>query len=119
MITREIAEKMRTLYAQGMSKAGIAKVVGVDPKTVTKYVVKCKDHPKPRIYAKKGSILDSYKSLIESWVISNKAELESGEKTTMELYETLKKEYGYEGSYTLVQRYVKDVKEKNFGKVSE
>lgn len=91
---------IRTLFKRGKSKSEIARILGVDRKTVRKILSKPEEEPvekKPH-----PSILDPYLEYIEE-----KIRLEL---TATRIYQDLQQDYQYEGHYSAVRDYVRKLK---------
>jgi transposase len=93
--------------------AQIARTFGVDPKTVRKYLKQDDFSPKPPEKTTKGSILDPYKPLIDSWISEDQGRWQKQRHTAKRIHDRLISEApGYACSYNTVQRYVKDLLQK-------
>jgi transposase len=90
-----------SLKRKGHSNRQIAKKVGLDRRTVAKYL----KESSPPAYKKinRVSLLDSYKPLIEGW-------LEQEDYRATRIH-TLLEAQGYQGSYDSVKRFVRTIKE--------
>lgn len=104
MLTIEMHITIHTLYKQGYNKSQIARMLSIDRKTVRKVV---KDmQQKGEVERKpKGSTLDKYKEFIEAKV--NKG------FSAKRIHQDLQAEYGFEGSYSNVRRYVRKIKQEH------
>lgn len=92
---------IRTLFKRGMSKSEIARVLGVDRKTVRNVLKKPEDKPiekKPH-----PSMLDPYREYIES-----KLSLDLSAKRILQDLQT---DFDFQGKYSAVRDYVRKVKE--------
>ena len=96
MIKPEGVMNIRSLKKQGYSNRAIARMTGLDKRTVNKYL---KEGEIP-IYKKiiRQSKLESYKPLIEGWLSQENYQ-------ASRIYELLLCE-GFKGSYDVVQRHV-------------
>ena len=101
MITMEVLMNIRSLATQGYSHRQIAKMTGLHRTTVKKYVV---DGTAP-VYRKtvRVSVLAPYHGMIGDWLVQQ-------EYRATKVYDLVQLE-GYRGSYDVVRRYVKTVKE--------
>lgn len=79
----------------------------VDIKTVTKYIQQDDFSPKPPIKRKRGSILEPYHDRIDEWLKEDQTRWYKQRHTAQRIYDLLKRDHGYEGSYPTVQRYVR------------
>lgn len=92
-----------TLFKQGYNKSQIARLLNVDRKTVRKVIQDIEQ--KGEVERKsKNSVLDNYRQFIEAKV--NKG------LSAKKIYQDLQAEFGFEGSYSNVRRYVQKVKQK-------
>jgi transposase len=104
-------EVRRAVLVKGISKREVAKIYGINRRTVAKM---CKYSTPPRYKNKKGKQypkIGDYKEKIDSIL---KEDLEIGKKqrhTSKRIYDRLKKEDGYSGSYDAVRRYVSEHKQ--------
>ena len=80
---------------------------GVDPKTIRKYLSQDDFSPLPPIAQQKPSKLDPFKPVIQEWLDEDKKHWRKQHHTAQRVYERLVEEYGYTGSYSVVQRYIK------------
>ena len=106
-----VVQDIRKLARSGCSVAEISRETGVSEPTVRKYVNK-RDFS-PRVPAKKQapSILDAYKPVIDAWLEDDRKNWHKQRHTAKRIHERLVEEQGFEGSYSTVQRYVKNYKE--------
>jgi len=101
---------IREQYREGSSVAELARIYGVDPKTVRKYLKHDDFSPKPPEKMTKESILDPYKPLIDSWLLEDQGRWHKQRHTAKRIHDRLISEVaGYACSYNTVQRYVKRV----------
>lgn len=84
-----------------LSYAQIGRELRLDPETVSKYA-QMTNYPSP-VKAEKGSRLDPFKGQITQW-------LERHPYSATQIYQRLKAEHGYPGSYSVVKRYVRKVR---------
>ncbi len=90
-----------TLFKQGYNKSQIARLLNVDRKTVRKVIQDIEQ--KGEVERKsKNSVLDNYRQFIEAKV--NKG------LSAKKIYQALQAEFGFEGSYSNVRRYVQKIK---------
>ena len=102
MILPEKVMNIKSLKKQGYSKRSIARMTGLHRNTVDKYLTE----GELPIYKKiaRQTKLESYKPLIDGWLSQENYQ-------ASRIYELLICE-GFEGSYDVVQRHVKTIKEK-------
>lgn len=101
-------------YEQAKSLSEIAAITGLNRKTVTKYVDMTDFNspaPKPAIQQHCCPKLDSYKPLIDKWLMDDKQAPRKQRHTAKRVYVRLTKELeGFDCSYRLVADYVKGKK---------
>lgn len=85
----------------------ISEKTGTDPKTIRKYLAREDFSPTPPVIQEMPSKLDPFKSAIQKWLEDDKKHWRKQHHTAKRVYERLKEEYGFEGSYSIVQRYMK------------
>ncbi len=102
MIKPEEVMNVRSLKKQGYSNRAIGRMTGLNERTVKKYL----EEGSVPVYKKANRLskLDKYKPLIEGWLSQENYQ-------ASRIYELLVCE-GFEGSYDVVQRHVKTIKEK-------
>ena len=101
MITKEELMKIQILHQQGLSQRAIAKQLGISRNTVKRYLRAKIDTPVYSTRAKRGSLLDPFKSFLHSRIVQAKPVHLSGEVLFREL-----KELGYTGSLSLLRQYL-------------
>jgi len=85
----------------------IAKITGLDVKTVKKYLAMDDFSPQPPLPVVKPSKLDPYKSKIDEWIQKDKDVWTKQKHTAKRIFDRLCEETDYPGSYNLVQRYIR------------
>jgi transposase len=102
MLKPEGIMEIRSLSKQGYSIRAIARMTGLNRRSVKKYL----STTELPVYHKRNrvSMLDNYRDLISDW-------LNQENYRASKVYELLQCQ-GFKGSYDIVQRYVKTVKEK-------
>ncbi len=97
----------------GYSKAAIARELGIDEKTVRKYLDMEDFSPKVPEKKEFPSKLDPFKGQINDWLAEDEKNWHKQRHTAKRIHERLIEEYSdYDCSYLLVQRYMKKVREK-------
>ncbi len=93
--------------ARGDSVAQIAREEGISEPTVRKY--RDMDDFSPRVKPRKrrGSKLDPFKATIDRWLAEDRKRRPKQRHTAQRVFDRLVAECGYDGSYTIVQAYVK------------
>lgn len=102
-----IQQRIRVLDARGVSWRRIAKEVGVSRQTVRKYAQMEDCSPEPPARPAAVSKLDPYKPLIDKWLEADRFMPRRQRHTARRVYDRLVEEQGFDGSYQIVQRYVK------------
>ena len=109
---------IRDLHNSGYRISKISDETGVDPKTIRKYIQKDDFSQKPPKKTAYPSILDGYKKAIDNWLDEDKKSWYKQQHTAKRIYDRLVDECGYTGSYSVVQRYVKKMREHVVAKAS-
>jgi len=102
MIEQEEWVMIRNLYQQGVKKTEIGQMLGMDRKTVAKYVNRTSS-PKYKTRPQKNSKLEPYYGYI-------KDKLDKYNLTSEKIYENIKT-IGYTGGYGIVNKYVQSIKQ--------
>lgn len=111
MIGMSTILSIRRRCAAGDSVAEIAREEGVSEPTVRKY--RDMDDLSPRAAKPRkarSSKLDPYKGIIDSWLADDRRRRAKQRHTATRIFERLVAEFGYDGGYTTVQKYVKERK---------
>lgn len=106
MLKLPIAIEIRERFKNGEPLAKISRDLGVDRKTVRKYAY-MRNFPPVAVHAKRTSILDPYKHILDDWVKGNLHLTKREQKTAADMWKDLVSVHGYTGSYPTVQKYVK------------
>src|SRR5579875_1564879 len=103
---------IKTLHQQGFGPSAIAARLGVDRKTVRKYLTQDDFSPPPPPLRPPGpSKLDPYHGVIQQWLAEDTRTFHKQHHTAQRILERLQAECpDFEGSYSLVQRYVKSLR---------
>lgn len=112
-----IIENIRALDAQGVSGRQIAQRLGVSRDAVAKYVA-AEDFspPPPRARSRTGaSVLAGFTELIEAWLAEDEQRPRKQRHTAQRIFDRLRAEHGYEGSYSPVVRFVARFKAQHRG----
>lgn len=100
---------IKDLDRDGQSVAEIARALAVDEKTVRKYLKQEDFSPRMPEESARSSKLDAYKKQIDQWLEEDKARWPKQRHTAKRIHDRLTAESpGYDCSYNIVQRYVKD-----------
>lgn len=97
------------LKKSGNKVSEIIKITGADRKTINKYLTEEDYSPDPPVKTTYPSKLDSFKPTIDSWLEQDKTMWYKQRHTAKRVYDRIKSECRYTGSYNLVQRYMKQV----------
>lgn len=106
-------QDIRRLDAKGIPHAEIARRLGIDRGTVAKYAGLEDCSPRPPRRRQVSSILDDFKPLIDEWLEADGLMPRKQRHTAKRVYERLKMEQGFAGSYSTVLRYVREWKQTN------
>ena len=101
MLGEEMHTTIKTLFQKGYNKSEIARMLEIDRKTVRK-VLKELDENGVVERKKRKSILDPFKEFINIQVAKN--------LSAKRIFQDMKRDLGYEGSYDTVKRYVAQIK---------
>lgn len=103
MVGIEMQTTIKTLFKKGYNKTQIANILGIDRKTVRTILQKIEKYGEVE-RKEYVSILDPHKEYINIQV--------SKELTAKRIFQDLRDEYKYTGSYDTVKRYVAGIKKK-------
>ena len=107
MLNMSSINNIRDLYSCGYKISEIHEQTGNDPKTIRKYLNQEDFSEGPAVVAEKPSILDPYKATIRKWLAEDQKRWFKQRHTAQRVYDRLREECGYTGSYETVQRYMK------------
>lgn len=107
MLTMSQINHIKDLSNCGYRISEISEKTGTDPKTIRKYLAQEDFSPAPPVIQEKPSILDPFKPVIQEWLDEDKKHWRKQHHTAQRVYERLRDEHGYTGSYSVVQRYLK------------
>jgi len=102
---------IRDLSQIGKNITEIAKLTGKDPKTIRKYLQQEDFSPEPPLTDTRKSILDPFKRKIDQWLENDKHTWFKQKHTAKRIFDRLREEEGYTGSYNTVQRYVRKTRD--------
>ena len=112
MLSMEQIETIKELQSRGLSPSEIARKLSVDWKTVVKYMQQECYSPKPPVVRCIESKLDPWKPVIDGWLEEDRKTRYKQRHTAKRIFDRLNEEYpGFTGSYPIVQRYVRQVRE--------
>lgn len=107
MLTMSQINYIKDLSNNGYRISEISEKTGADPKTIRKYLAQEDFSPLPPGIVQKPSKLDPFKPIIDSWLEADKKHWRKQHHTAKRVYDRLVEEHEYQGSYNLVQRYIK------------
>lgn len=109
----EQVHRIKELQLQQKGPYQIAQEVGMDPKTVRKYMAQEDFSPKPPALESRISKLDPYKSTIESWLKEDEQNRYKQRHTGKRVYDRLCQSVPeFDCSYPTVVRYVREIRKR-------
>lgn len=109
MLNMSQIDVIREMAKKGCRIGEITRATGHDPKTVRKYLKMDDFSPQAPIKRTCASKLDPYKAQIDQWLEEDKHTWRKQHHTAQRIHDRLREEIpGYDCSYSLVQRYVKE-----------
>lgn len=111
MLNMSQVNDIKDLAKNGYRISEIARKTGRDPKTVVKYLTMDDFSPQPPVIKNAKSILDPYKPIIAEWREEDKKHWRKQRHTATRVHQRLTEEKGFTGSYSVVQRYMKVLRE--------
>ena len=118
MLTMSQINHIKDLSNCGYRISEISQKTGADPKTIRKYLSQDDFSPEPPVEKQLPSKLDPFKPIIQEWLEEDKKHWRKQHHTAKRVYDRLVKEHGYEGSYNLVQRYMKKCRTQQVAKAN-
>lgn len=112
-IAMPIQQDIRRYDRQGMPHARIARELGVDRGTVAKYAGQEDCSPQPKRDRRFERKTDAYAALIDQMLEADRMMPRKQRHTARRIFDRLVAEYGFDGSYSGVRRYVKEWRETN------
>lgn len=105
-------ENIRRLDAEGRSGRQIATDLGIDRETVAKYLNQDDFSPQPPAPTRQAgaAVLAGLTPIIEQWLTDDARRPRKQRHTSKRVYDRLVAEHDYQGSYSPVQRFIKDYK---------
>lgn len=110
MLNMSQINDIRDLKRCGMKIGEIVRATGRNYRTVKKCLAMDDFTEQPPIKALRPSILDPYKEKIDEWLDEDRKHWSKQGHTAMRVYERLKEEEHYTGSYDTVQKYLKRIR---------
>ena len=102
-----LQQRIRILDAQGVSWREISRRLDVSRDTVRKYASMEDCSPVPPVRGWTRSRLDPYRQVIDEWLAADWFMPRKQWHTARRVFDRLVAERGFDGSYSMVQRYVK------------
>lgn len=112
-IAMPIQQDIRRRDRQGMPHAQIARELGVDRGTVARYARQGDCSPKTKKDRRFGRKADAFEHVIDQWLEADRMMPRKQRHTAKRGLDRLVAEYGFDGSYGGVRRYVKAWHEAN------
>ena len=112
MVKTPTIHDIKEKYEEGYSIAQIARDLGLDRKTVRKYVNMDNFSPEVPVRHTRASLLDLHRDFVDEILTADQYVRRKQRHTARRIYERLVEERNFEGSYNIVQRYVKAWHEK-------
>jgi transposase len=115
-MSMEQIHRIKELQRQQKGAYQIAAQLGLDPKTVRKYMAQEDFSPKAPVFAERSSKLDPYKPVIDTWLQEDTQHRSKQRHTGKRVYDRLVKLYPeFPCSYPTVNRYVRACRERQPG----
>lgn len=110
MLTMSQINNIRDLSRMGYRISAISSLTGKDPKTIRKYLEKDDFSPEPPVAKARASIVTPYLDNIKEWLEEDQKHWSKQHHTAKRIYERLKEEHGFTGSYDSVQKFVQKLR---------
>ena len=112
MIDMTQIRSIKTMHNNGAGVTAISKTLKISEPTVRRYLKMDDFNPSPPVSEVRSSKLDAYKEIIDRWLAEDKAAWYKQRHTAKRVYDRLRLETDFDGSYPIVQRYVKEQRAK-------
>lgn len=112
MVKTPTIHDIKERFEEGHSITQIARDLGLDRKTVRKYTNMEDFSPKVPVKRTRASLLDPHREYVDEILEADRYVRRKQRHTARRIYERLVEERDFEGSYNIVQRYVKAWHEK-------
>lgn len=112
-IPMPVQQDIRRLDRLGVPHARIARDLGIDRGTVAKYAALEDYSPRKPLDRRFGRCIDAFAPIVDGWLERDRMMPGKQRHTAKRIHERLVAECGFSGSYSAVQRYVKQWKEAN------
>ena len=110
MLTMSQINNIRDLSKMGYGITEIHNRTGKDPKTIRKYLEQDDFSPEPPVTKTRTSIVAPYLDIITEWLEEDQKHWSKQRHTAKRIYERLKDEHGFSGSYDSVQKFVQRIR---------
>ncbi len=111
MLNMSQVNYIRDLKQSGYRISEIEKITGSDHKTIKKYIDKEDFSPEVPLPTVHPSKLDPFKPIIDAWLEDDKKHWYKQQHTAKRIYDRLVEEHNYGGSYDIVRRYLKSIRD--------
>ena len=111
MLNMSQVNDIKDLARSGYRISEISRKTGKDRKTIQKYLERDDFSPHPPVIKETRSLLDPFKPVIAEWLAEDRKHWCKQHHTTKRIYERLRDEKGFTGSYSMVQRYMKRLRD--------
>ena len=112
MLVMSQINHIRDLKQSGYRISEIVKITGTDPKTIRKYIEMEDFSPElPPGIKQRPSKLDPFKPWINEWLEEDRKHWYKQHHTARRIYDRLVCEHAFDGSYDIVRRYVKNIRD--------
>ena len=118
MLTMSQINHIKDLSNCGYRICEISKETGSDPKTIRKYLAQDDFSPEPPLEKQYPSKLDPFKQIILEWLEEDRKHWRKQHHTAKRIFDRLVEEHQYDGSYNLVQRYMKQCRTQHIAKAN-
>jgi transposase len=109
---------IRELAKSGDRNSEIVKITGADVKTIKKYIAIEDFSPAVPASTEHPSKLDPYKHMVRKWIQEDKKNWHKQRHTANRVHARLLAETDFNGSYNIVQRYVKTLRDERVDKAT-
>lgn len=110
LIRMPMIQDIKARHQSGDSISKIARDLKIDRKTVRKYLDQTDFSPAPPVKARRKSKLDSFDDIIRGYLEEDKKAWRKQRHTATRIFERLRDEHGYTGSYETVQKRVRAIR---------
>lgn len=119
MLTMSQINNIIDLSQSGYSISEIQRKTGADRKTIKKYLDQDDFSPAPPIQKSRSSIVAPYEEKIRGYLKEDEKHWEKQHHTAKRIFERLRDEEGFTGSYDSVQKYVKKIRDEIKSKATQ